>query len=255
MPAWKWEVKVFVAQSCLLFETPWNVACQAPLSMEFSRQEYWSELPFPSPGIKQVSPPRDQTGIPTQGSNPGLLHCRQILYRLSHQRSSFLYESITETLWGIQFSSVAQSCLNLCNPMDSSTPGFPVHHQLPELAQTHVQRVSDAIQLSHSLLSPSPPTFSLSQHQGLFQWVSSSYQVAKCISPILTKGNSSKKWRTFFHLFKVTSCQGWNWDSSPNSMYFPAIYSVLKLGSLLSFFTASPQSNCLKLVFVQLSSL
>ena len=64
-------------------------------------------------------------------------------------------------------SSVAQSCLTLCDPMDCSTPGLPVHHQLPELAQTHVHRVRDAIQPSHSLLSPSPPTFNLSQHQGL----------------------------------------------------------------------------------------
>ena len=70
-----------------------------------------------------------------------------------------------------QFSSVPQSCPNLCNPMDCSTPGFPVHHQLLELAQTpgDVHRVSDAIQLSHPLSSPSPPAFSLSQHQGLFQ--------------------------------------------------------------------------------------
>ena len=65
-------------------------------------------------------------------------------------------------------SSVAQSCLTLCNPMDCSTPGFPVHYQLPELAQTHVHRVSDAVQTSHSLSSPSP-AFNLSQHQGLFQ--------------------------------------------------------------------------------------
>ena len=75
-------------------------------------------------------------------------------------------------------SSVTQSCLTLCNPMDSSTPGFPVH-QLPELAQTHVYRVGDAIQPSHLLSSPSPPAFNLSQHQGLFQGVSSSHQVAK----------------------------------------------------------------------------
>ena len=74
------------------------------------------------------------------------------------------------------FSSVAQSCLTLWDPMDSSIPGFPVHHQLPELAQTHVHQVSDSIQLSHPLSSPSPPTFNLSQHQGPFQWVSSSNQ-------------------------------------------------------------------------------
>ena len=68
----------------------------------------------------------------------------------------------------VQFSSVAQSCPTLCDPMDSSTPGLPVHHQHPELAQTHVHRVGGAIQPFHPLLSPSPPTFSLSQHQGLF---------------------------------------------------------------------------------------
>ena len=68
----------------------------------------------------------------------------------------------------IQFSSVTQSCTTLCNPMHCSTPGFPVHHHLPELAQTHVHRVGDAIQPSHPLLSPSSPAFNLSQHQGLF---------------------------------------------------------------------------------------
>jgi len=65
--------------------------------------------------------------------------------------------------------SVAQSCLTLCDPTDCSTPGLPVHHQLPEFAQTHVHRVSDALQPSHPLSSPSPPTFNLSQHQGLSQ--------------------------------------------------------------------------------------
>ena len=70
--------------------------------------------------------------------------------------------------WG-QADSAAQSCLTLCDPMDCSTPGFPVHHYLPEFAQTHVHWVSDAIQPSHPLPSPSPPALSLSQHQGLFQ--------------------------------------------------------------------------------------
>ena len=79
----------------------------------------------------------------------------------------------------VQFSSVAQSCLILCNPMDYSMLGFPVYQQLPELAQTHVHPVSDAIQSCHPLSSPYPPAFNLSQHQGLFQWVSSSHQVAK----------------------------------------------------------------------------
>ena len=72
-----------------------------------------------------------------------------------------------------QFSSVTQLCLILCNPMDHSTPGFPVLHQLQELAQTHVHWVGDAIQPSHPLLSPSPPTFNLSQYWGLFKSVGS----------------------------------------------------------------------------------
>ena len=78
-------------------------------------------------------------------------------------------------------SSVTQSCLSLCNPMNCSMPGFPGHHQLPELTQTHTHRVSDAIQPSHPLSSPSPPAFNLSQNQGLFQWVSYLHQVAKVL--------------------------------------------------------------------------
>ena len=78
-----------------------------------------------------------------------------------------------------QFSSVAQSCPTLCNPMDCSTPGLPVRHQLLEFTQTHVHGVSEAVQPSHSLSSPSPPAFNLSQHQGLFKRVSSSHQVPK----------------------------------------------------------------------------
>ena len=82
----------------------------------------------------------------------------------------------------VQFSSVAQLCLTLCDPMDCSTPGLPVYHQLLEFTQTHVHWVSDAIQPSHPLLSPSPPALNLSQHQGLFQWVSSLHKVAKVLS-------------------------------------------------------------------------
>ena len=74
-------------------------------------------------------------------------------------------------LYGVQSSSVAQSCLTLCDAKDCSTPGLPVRHQLPEFTQTHVHRVTDAIQPSHPLLSPSPPAFNLSQHQGLFHRV------------------------------------------------------------------------------------
>ena len=75
------------------------------------------------------------------------------------------------SVFSIQFSSVTQSCPTLCNPMNCSTPGLPVHHQLPESTQTYVHRVSGAIQPSHPLLSPFPPALNLSQHQGLFKWV------------------------------------------------------------------------------------
>ena len=76
---------------------------------------------------------------------------------------------------------VAQSCLTLCDPMNCSTPGLPVHHQLPEFTQTHVHRVGDAIQPSHPLTSPSPPAPNPSQHQSLFQWANSSHEVAKVL--------------------------------------------------------------------------
>ena len=76
---------------------------------------------------------------------------------------------------------VAQSCPTLCNPMDCSTPGFPVLHHLPEIAQTHVHWDSDSIQPSHPLLPPSPLAFNFSQHQGLFQWISSLHQVARVL--------------------------------------------------------------------------
>ena len=81
----------------------------------------------------------------------------------------------------VQLSSVTQSRPTLCNPMNRSTPGLPVRHQLPEFTQTHVHRVPDAIQPSHPRLSPSPPVSNPSQHQILFQWVNSSHEVAKVL--------------------------------------------------------------------------
>ena len=93
---------------------------------------------------------------------------------------------IMHLIYGLWFvliccSSVTQSCLTLCEPMDCSMPGFLLLHHLPEFAQTHVHWVGDAIQPSHPLLPPSPPAFSLSQHQGLFQWVGSLHQVPKVL--------------------------------------------------------------------------
>ena len=114
--AWKWKVKVKSLSRVPLFSTPWTAAYQAPPSMGFSRQEYWSGVPSPSP-VSRVQ------------------------------------------LFAIPWTASYQVSLY-------------VHHQLLELAQTHIYWVSDAIQPSHLLSPPSPPAFNLSQHQGLFQWVS-----------------------------------------------------------------------------------
>ena len=88
---------------------------------------------------------------------------------------------LTNICASVQFSSVTQSCPTLCDPINSSTPGLPVHHQLPEFTQTYVHWVGDAIQPSHPLSSPSPPAPNPSQHQGLFQWVNSLHEVAKVL--------------------------------------------------------------------------
>ena len=100
----------------------------------------------------------------------------------------------------VQFSSVAQLCLTLCNPMNRSMPGLPVHHQFPEFTQTHVHRVSDAIQPSHPLSSPSPPAHNPSQHQGLFQWVNPSHEVAKVL--VFQLQHQSFQWTPRTDLFQ-----------------------------------------------------
>ena len=143
---WKWKVKVKSLSHVWLLATPWTAAYQASPSMGFSRQEYWSGVPLPFP--------------------------RDVLFNILFWKVKVLVA---------QFNSVAQLCLTLCDPMDCSTPGLPVHHQFPEFTQTHVHWVGDAIQPSHPLSSPSLPTFNLSQHQGLFKWVSSLHQVAKVL--------------------------------------------------------------------------
>ena len=109
-----------------------------------------------------------------------------VLWMLSFSSSSSVsYSIMSDTLWphgiNVQFSSVTQSCPTLCDPMNCSTPGLLVHHQLPEFTQTHVHRVGDAIQPSHPLLSPPPPAPNPSQRQGLFQWVNSSHEVARVL--------------------------------------------------------------------------
>ena len=125
---------------------------QGPLLKQLPRRRYKEESPL---------------------SSPPLLPFPAELPHLSHVRAA---GRCTPVFSSVQFSSVTRSCSTLCDPMDCSTPGFPVHHQFLELAQTHVHQVGDAIQASHPLLSPAPP-----QHHGLFQWVTSSHQVAKVL--------------------------------------------------------------------------
>ena len=130
----------------------------------------------------------NQSIVPCLVLTVGFLTCIQVSQEAgkvvwySHLLKNFPQLVVIHTVKGFQFSSVTQSYLTLCDPMDCSTPGFPVHHQLPKPTQTHVHQViQPSIQPSHPLSSPSPPAFNLSQHQGLFQWVGSSHQVAKVL--------------------------------------------------------------------------
>ena len=139
-----------------------------------------------------------------------------------------------------QFSSVAQSCLTLCDPMDCSTPGFPIHHQLPQLDYTHVHQVSDAIQPSHPLSSPSSPAFNLSQHQGLFKWVSSSHQVAKVLELQLQHQSFQWIFRTDFlkdWLVGLACCSRDSQESSPTPQFKSINSSALSFlyGPTLTF--------------------
>ena len=124
------------------------------------------------------------------------------------------------------------SHVQLCDPMDWSIPGFPVLHHLPELAQTHVHRAGDAIQPSHPLLSPSPPTFNLSQHQGLFQWVSSLHQVAEVLE--LQLRHQSLQWilridfLQYWLVWSACSPRG-SQESSPTPQFKGINSSVLSL--------------------------
>ena len=115
--------------------------------------------------------------------------CRSVIHETLSLKSNCICPTMKASIMratcfpgaGPQFSSTIQSCLTLCNPINYSTPGLPVHHQLPESTQTYVHWVGDAIQPSHPLSSPSPPALNLSQHQDLFQQVSSLHQVAKVL--------------------------------------------------------------------------
>ena len=111
---------------------------------------------------------------------------------------SFHSTSVNENLWMGRSVQFGCSVVSDCSPMDYSMPDLPVHRQLSDLTQTHVHWVSDAIQPSHPLSFPSPPTFNLSQHQGLFQWVGSSHQVAKVLEFQLLRQSFQWIFRTDF---------------------------------------------------------
>ena len=136
-------------------------------------------------------------------------------YCLVSPFSSFHFTSL-------QFSSVTQSCPTLCNPMDCSMPGLPVHHQLPEFTQTQVHRVGNAIQPSHPLSSPSPPIFNLAQHQGLFKWINSLHQVAKVLEFQLQHQSFQWIFRTDFlqdGLIGSPCCPRDSQESSPTPQF------------------------------------
>ena len=133
----------------------------------------------------------------------------------------------------LQFSSFSQSCLTLCDPMDCSMPGFPVHHQLPEFTQTHVHWVGDAIQPSHSQSSSSPSAFNLSEHQGLFQWINSFHQVAKVLE--FQFQHQSFQWMNIQAWFPL----GWTGLISLQSKGFSRVFSST-IVQRHQFFSAQP---------------
>ena len=159
-----------ISDTCTLsnsFAIPWlHVAYQAPLSMGFFRKEYWSRLSFPPPGDLPHPVIKLTTSVSPELAGRFFTHWATS-------------EALSAT--SVQFSSVTQSCLTLCDHMNRSTPGLPVHHHLPEFTQTHVHRVSDAIQPSHPLPFPFPPTPNPSQHQSLFQRDNSLHDLAKVL--------------------------------------------------------------------------
>ena len=139
-------------------------------------------------------------------------------------------------LWGIQGSStlyfccsVAKLCPTLCDPVDYSKTGSPILHYLPEFSQIHVHWVGDDIKSSHSLLSPSPPAFSLSQHQGLFQWVGSLHQVAEVLELQLQQ-------QSFQWIFRVDFLEDWLVSSPCRPRDSQECYPALQFESINPFF-------------------
>ena len=144
-------------------------------------QRYGCSCLLISETLKVFGKRHNDISLLTENIWENIANCHKYLIFINIKWATiFIINKIIIIKWN-QLSSVAQSCLTLCYLMDCSTPGHPVHHQFLEPTKNHVHHINDAIQPSHPLLSPSPPTFNLSQHQGLFQWVSSSHHVAKVL--------------------------------------------------------------------------
>ena len=204
-------VVVYLLSCVCLFATPWTAARQASLSFTIS----WSLLrfvsiesvvltisssaplffclqSFPATGYFPVSRVFTSSGQSIGASASASVFPMNIqgwfplgLTRLILQSEKlsriFSTTTVVQKWLSVEFSSVAQSCPTLCDPMNHSTPGLPVHRQLSEFTQTQVHQVSDAIQPSHPRSSPSPPAPNPAQHQSLFQWLNSSHEVAKVL--------------------------------------------------------------------------
>ena len=170
----------------------------------------------------------------------------------------------------VQFSSVTQSCPILCDPIRNSMPGLPVHHQLPEFTQTNVHRVGDAIQPSHPLSSLSSPAFKFAQHWGLFQWVSSSHQVAKVLLLQLQRKSFQRIFRVDFlndwlvwfpcspgdsqESFSNTTDQSIN-SSAPSFLYSPLSHPYMTTGKTTALTRWTLVGKVMSLLFNMLSKL
>ena len=167
------RIKIFSNESVLWFRWPqyWSFALASvlPMNIQDWLPLWWTAwISLLPQGLSRVFP--NTTVQKHQFFSP-----QPSLWSNSHIHTWLLEKP------SVQFTSVTQSCPTLWDPMNRSTPGLPVHHQLPEFTQTHIHRDGDAIQPSHPLSSPFPPALNPSQHQGLFQWVNSSHEVAKVL--------------------------------------------------------------------------
>ena len=164
----RWTVNKWIIRKCAVLDNNHGM-CEREASLD---EETWEDF---QTYIRVKSEVKKEHGLWGAKGSGDVSRKRKCKWRGSEVGKSL------ECSHRVQFSSVAQSCLTLCDPMNRSTPGLPVHHQLPEFTETHVHRVSDAISPSHPLSSPSPPAPNPSQHQSLFQWVNSSHEVAKVL--------------------------------------------------------------------------